>query len=482
MQYSNSLGKRTSVVSPDQRTQATALETGFGVFPSIAAFESGQPIDQLLPGGGGTQGLREVPAAAAAAVVDRPRRTPPPARDAPPRPVASARFASPGAGLTRKGPGAVPYLLAAIGIVLVLLIVGLIVLPSATIIIISNSRTIDDKPTLNGSPAASAAAGGLTVQTFQHTGEKSQSQQFPTTGTKVIAAAPAQGSVVFHNGGGLCGPTIADSVAFPASTEVYTDDGVKFITTQSSGDIKAGNDSSPVPIVGRSAGANTNVSAGAIKHITNGEGCNFAVNNPQATSGGTDASTKQVVSQADLDKAKAQLVGQLVPQVTDDIEGQAKGQKVLKETEFFSVIDTYDKKVNDEAQNFTANITIKGRVTAVDDARVRSVLLADLKRHVPADYMLTADPPTISYKPARDDGNGNLVFDCSVSGFMAQALNFDSLRSQVTGRSPGKARATIKSRVDSIDVVIQQTPLLPWMPFIGSRIDIREQTEKPSSG
>src|ERR1700716_668302 len=45
-QYSNSLGKRTSVISPDARTQAIAIETGFSVFSSVAAFESGNAIDR----------------------------------------------------------------------------------------------------------------------------------------------------------------------------------------------------------------------------------------------------------------------------------------------------------------------------------------------------------------------------------------------------------------------------------------------------
>src|SRR4030081_122186 len=49
-QYSNSLGKVTSVVSPDPRTQSVAIETGFSVFPTMAAFESGRSIDKAVGG------------------------------------------------------------------------------------------------------------------------------------------------------------------------------------------------------------------------------------------------------------------------------------------------------------------------------------------------------------------------------------------------------------------------------------------------
>ncbi|MDQ6746771.1 MAG: hypothetical protein M3010_01500, partial [Candidatus Dormibacteraeota bacterium] len=48
MQYSNSLGKKTSVVSPDPRTQGVAIETGFDTFPSMAALESGRALDRAV--------------------------------------------------------------------------------------------------------------------------------------------------------------------------------------------------------------------------------------------------------------------------------------------------------------------------------------------------------------------------------------------------------------------------------------------------
>src|SRR5258708_20805854 len=47
-QYSNSLGKTTSVISPDPRTQSVAIETGFSVFPTMAAFESAKALGRAL--------------------------------------------------------------------------------------------------------------------------------------------------------------------------------------------------------------------------------------------------------------------------------------------------------------------------------------------------------------------------------------------------------------------------------------------------
>src|SRR3979411_40333 len=55
-QYSNTLGKTTSVISPDPRTQTVAIETGFSVFPTMAAFASGRSIDKAVNAGSAPPG------------------------------------------------------------------------------------------------------------------------------------------------------------------------------------------------------------------------------------------------------------------------------------------------------------------------------------------------------------------------------------------------------------------------------------------
>ncbi|MEA2646149.1 MAG: hypothetical protein QOE92_1232, partial [Chloroflexota bacterium] len=49
MQYSNSLGKKTSVISTDPRTQGAALETGFPVFLTLGEYESGRALERVEP-------------------------------------------------------------------------------------------------------------------------------------------------------------------------------------------------------------------------------------------------------------------------------------------------------------------------------------------------------------------------------------------------------------------------------------------------
>lgn len=474
MQYSNSLGKRTSVVSPDPRTQSTALETGFSVFPSLAAFEAGGALDQAMAGAAAAAPSLMAPVPAGAAVAERVRRPTAPAARPAARPVPVRTPAT--AVTVGRGVGAAPYLLGAIGVAIIGLILLLVVLPAATIEIITPARDVAVTPVLNGSPAGPNNSDQLGVQTAIQQAQENAKQQFPATGQKTIPGNQAQGMVVFSNHCVFC-----TSVKFPVGTQVYTDDNIKFVTTAEA-DVGSGTDSPPVPIVARSGGVNGNVPAGAIKHVTTAPDQplppNVTVNNPQPTSGGTDPTQKQVVSQQDLDHAKSALGDPLVPKVKDELNQKAGSQKVLPDTVVVSTDANYDKKVGDEAQNFNADVTVKGHATSVDDGKVKQVLLNALRKKVPADYTLTSDKPVLDYKLTQHDDSGNVVFEGKAAGFMTPAIDRKTFQRDLAGKSEKEVRTYISTHVDAVDVHIRHNPsFIPWMPFISSKIDIREQVQ-----
>jgi hypothetical protein len=115
-QYSNSLGKSTSVISPDPRTQSIAIEAGFAVFPTMAAFESGRAIDRAVDFGAASQAgvLAALPVESSAfeAVATPRRAAPPPPLVARTRPKPSAAVPEGGGGRglhplsSRRGRGA----------------------------------------------------------------------------------------------------------------------------------------------------------------------------------------------------------------------------------------------------------------------------------------------------------------------------------------------------------------------------------------
>ena len=223
-----------------------------------------------------------------------------------------------------------------------------------------------------------------------------------------------------------------------------------------------------------------NVGAGAVKNLTNNPDATrqSKVNNAGPTGNGADATTKQVVSQTDLDTAKKELGDQLTQKVKDDLKQKAGSQKIIDETQTTTVDANYDHKAGDEAANFNANITAKGQATSFDENKMKQVLTDALKRQAPAGYTLTDDAPKLDYNVAQKDTKGGVVWDATASGFMAVAVDQNSLKKNITGQSPAKARSFVLGHVDANDVVIKETPsFIPWLPFIGGRIDIRQQVQ-----
>jgi hypothetical protein len=479
MQYSNSLGKSTAIVSPDQRTQAIGVETGFKVFPSLARYEIDAPV--VAPNGGEaapqTPVLAAVPATAPAPAP--PRRTAPARAPAPqpPAPVAPHHPSRPALSRPERGFG--PYLAGgAIG-VFILLLAALIALPTAEVDITVSARAVQTTASVCGNTSGSCSGQSLSVKTTELTAqEQSQQQQFNATGTKTIPAVQATGQVVFTNNSVF-------GVQFQSGTEVYTDSGIKFRTQGATGVLQPGSSSPPVPVTAEQGGVSGNVPAGAIDHISAGQyqSYGFSVSNPNATGGGVDAQTKTIISQQDLDNAANTLGNPLKDKVKQELQQQAGSQKILTDTESITPTPTYDHHAGDEAQNFNAQVQVKGRATAVNEGDIRAQLRVALQHQVPAGYVITDDPLKTDYQLVQHDDNGNDVFTGNVSGFMASAVDIDHLRQQLAGKSAAAATAIIENSVETSNPVIKQVPpFLPWLPWISGRITIRRLVQNIQPG
>ncbi|HXA42560.1 MAG TPA: hypothetical protein VNV65_06570 [Candidatus Solibacter sp.] len=485
-QYSNSLGKTTSVISPDPRTQSIAIETGFSVFPTMAAFESGKALDRAVDSSSAAEPagiLAPLPAAAdpsfGAPSASMGRAAPPPAPVRTPRPKPEPRTLP---AVTGGRAGYLPYVLGGVGVLLILIILGLFVLPSATVQIVIPARAIAAQPTVTGQTAAPGPSDSATVQTtIQQGQEQMQQANIPSTGQKTIPAAPATGNVVFT----YTNPGIALGFDLPKGTEVTTDDGKKYQTQADSGNIGRNQSSPPIPVAAETGGASTNTPAGSIKNITgNPNPDQLKVTNPSDVTGGADATQQTVVSQTDQDKVKKTLGDQLTTKVQADLQKTAGSQRLLAETLVVSVDASYDHKPGDNVPNFTATVTVKASETSLDDAKVKQVLTDALKKQAPAGYTLIDTPkPKLAYTVAQHDDKGGVILNGTASGFMATAINKDDIRTHITGKSIKQARAYIQGNLDSSNVIITESPsLVPWLPFMSSRISVNTTVENATPG
>src|SRR5438128_4423465 len=389
--YADSYGKRVNLVSGDPRLQAMSLEAGFTAYPNLAAYDRGGEVHRPeLAGEPTSTGATPIAPAASAvapaappssqpiapqrrvATMDRPRATS--VMSAPPKQQASApRKAAP------AGPplGSYrPYLIGAAVLVVVVLLVGILYLPTATATVFVQGTPLKADVTLLGAPGVAAGSPDHFATQAIHA-EESQNLPGTPTGQKQVAAVPSTGEVVITSKCVFCiGQDVRKGLI------VLTDGGKRY-ATQAVAHIGIGyNAQATVPIAAVTGGLDGNTPEHTITNIENGDP-DLRVDNPKATTGGADARTATVIQQSDIDSIKDVYAKDAVPQVTDQLNSKAQGQKLVLVGNGVQTTATSDHKVGEEVTGFTITIKVAGDGAAFDEKVVQQMLKGFLERKVP---------------------------------------------------------------------------------------------------
>ncbi len=488
-----------SIVSTDPAARALAASAGLPVYATVAEFEADQG-DQLAGQLGGqvastgarpAAGAASVAGIAAAGVVGgsaggaQRARTPVP-DDTAAYGVAAGGLAEPVAGGrigARSSATAAPSVRAAtrtsrssgrfvamgfalIVIALVFGLIGVFLLPSASITVIPKQEAVTPLTlSIRADPLATTAdpVAGV-VPAVQLSKDFASFATFNATGQKV-SATPATGVVRFTNSD-TGGPAV-----IPAGSKVSTQAGVTFITAQDvtvpfafpNKHFKPGNASVNVTAAG--SGPAGNVPSGAITVIPSAFNSNLlTVTNLTATTGGTSTTTIQI-QKKDTDAAVATLTKGLKQQFAAWLltpDALAPGSTPYPKTGVLSPVaaDTDPATLIGVAEStFQLTMTATGTETAVDVSTVSSLVLGHLRSSVPAEFSLVQGSEKVTVGTPRVDGQA-VVFPVSATASQVRHLDPDTLRQLVKGKSVDEAAAIL-----SQDGIVQ---IQTWPGFVNT--------------
>src|SRR3989442_13686367 len=106
--------------------------------------------------------------------------------------------------------------------------------------------------------------------------------------------------------------------------------------------------------------------AGTIRKIEGNNDDNLGVTNADPTSGGADARTATIIQQSDIDSIRDVYAKDAVPQVTDQLNSKAQGQKLVLVGSGVQTTATADHKVCEEGSGFTIPIKFAGDCDAFE--------------------------------------------------------------------------------------------------------------------
>ncbi len=350
------------------------------------------------------------------------------------------------------------------------IIVGLRVLPTASITITPHSRPV-------GPLAVAVTAGTSVGQVDADAGlvpaellpvSLSLDGTFPATGSDPVETR-AVGEVVFTWRPGSSGAgDLEGGLTIDAPTRVFTAEGLEFRTTRPVFLPTPADPAAPVegraPVEAARSGPDGNVPAGAISIVPSLEGQGVSVTNPDPTSGGRREDSP-VITQEDWQAAaidlRNRLAGELAARVRDPALAPT-GRAVYPETARLGEVVTAPSEedlVGQAVAEFSLRGSATGEVLAVDERLVEQVAAMRLASQVPAGMKL--DPATLRTDPGVGSVRGDEVSYAAVAhGDAYPLIDAATLLAEVRGLPISEARAILQ-RYGSADVSV-------WPDFVGN--------------
>lgn len=354
---------------------------------------------------------------------------------------------------------------------LALLVLAYIFLPTAkaTLLAKAQKTPVNVKFTLDSSTRKSDFPQGV-VAANQLSVTKDLSAQYTATGQKDVGTK-ASGSVSISNSSSSSPVNIPAGTVFTASSKSFTLNQAVTVpgATLSGGQIVPGKVNGQITA---SANGDSSNLSGATFSIT---GFGALVTATGSTSGGT-SKIATVVTQADIDKAKKDMIDAATQNAKQEVEAKANNdEKAFAET-FTSVVSavTASSAADSESSGGTVNAKVKYSELAAAKSDLDKLFLEQIKTQVPGNnqvYQSGANDAKYSVKLSSAD-------KAEVTGisnaFYGQSIDTKQVARDLSGKAKKDATDIVKTKYPQVtSVQVESSPaLMPNLPFFANRITV----------
>lgn len=364
---------------------------------------------------------------------------------------------------------------------LLLLVVGLaaLLVPEATVTLVPYREVVEVALELRADPEAEKPSlSDLTIPARIIEAEVEQTGELATISRKDAPDAPAIGTITFIN------QTTAPLEILPgAIVRTATGTTVRFRTVTTATLEAAVGSTAEAEIEALEPGPVGNVENATITEVeTAGLRGKVRVINEEATQGG---GVKQVgvVTRADMDRLKAQLLQQLQQRAYVELQNQLGEQEFLPPDSMTTEImaEVYDQFLDAEADVLHLQMRILATGTAVDRANANLLAYEALKERIPATYELQSEEITfgLDEENVRMDGR-SVILDVVASAPLVVDIDRGQVRSAVVGLKASEAERVLVEAFaldapPAVEVVPEWIKRWEWLdrvPLLSFRIQV----------
>ncbi len=193
-------------------------------------------------------------------------------------------------------------------------------------------------------------------------------------------------------------------------------------------------------------------------------------------SGGTSKDVT-VVSSDDQKKLLATLASSLRKQAQQKLQEKLPEKKILEEALSEELVKkTYSKNVNDQASEFSLNLTARYKGTAFEDKDLKLIVSKLVTTQVPEGFQLNLEDTETQADVSKLEKGGKLIFLARFKAKLVPKIDQELVRKQIKGRSAEEANNIIKSMENVLGAEIKISPKLPSflqrLPILSKNIKI----------
>lgn len=278
------------------------------------------------------------------------------------------------------------------------------------------------------------------------------------TGKKQIGD-PAKGTVALRN-------KTDEAKTISKGTILTTSSGLKFSLDST---VQIASKSAEDGTWGKSQGTATASSVGPDSNLPSGTDLtvgSFSNNQVVAKaegnfSGGTSKDVT-VVSDADQKKLLASLASQLKTQAKQKLQDERRDKKILEEALSEEIVKkSFSKNINDQASEFSLNLTVRFKGTAFEDKDLKQIVSKLISTDVPEGFELNLTDSETQADVSKLEKDGQVIFLARFKAKLMPKLDTDKIKNQIKGQTVQQAVERLKTEENVLGAEIKITPDLP---------------------
>lgn len=342
----------------------------------------------------------------------------------------------------------------------IIIIIGLIMgayflLPKVEVKIFVEPKIIENNATVTADPNQKTVdennkiIPGQVIET-----EVSDSAKDNATGQKQIGD-PAKGTVKIINNSNQAQTLSKGSVMSANSIKFTLDLTTNVASTSAISDSKS---TVTAKVTATVVGADGNLPSGTQFNTSNADIAIVAEGN---FSGGTSKQVT-VVSADDASRLLASLSSTLRQQAQQKLQEKLPQKKILQEALAESIVKkSFSKNINDQASEFSLNLTTSFKGTAFDDADLKLIISKLVTTQVPEGFTLNLNDTETQADVSNLDKDGKLIFLARFKAKLLPKIDEESIKNKIKGKSINDAVNIIKGMDNILGSEIILTPSLP---------------------